>query len=70
MIEPTERDIGRAVIYQPRGCEPESGLISSYNDVYVFVRYGISPSGVATSREDLRWLFNPSKLEAPSDPPK
>lgn len=38
MIEPTEADIGREVIYQ--GSHPddrESGVISSFNDKYVFV---------------------------------
>ena len=58
MIEPTEEDIGRKVIYNARhpNAPDEYGRITSYNDSAVFVRY--NPHGdtsQATSREDLRW---------------
>lgn len=56
MIEPTEADIGREVIYQ--GGHPddrESGVISSFNDKFVFVRYRARQHGEATSREHLTW---------------
>jgi len=59
MINPTETDIGRKVIYlvdSPRG-EKEEGVITSFNPTAVFVRYGSKPTPQATSREDLTWAF-------------
>lgn len=55
MIEPTKADIGRLVIY--RGQDREEGRITSFNDQYVFVRYGRASNGVATSRKDLEWAY-------------
>ena len=56
MIEPTERDIGRMVIYRSDPFNPpEEGVITSFNDTCVFVRYR-SLTSQATSREDLEWL--------------
>jgi hypothetical protein len=43
MIEPTEHDIGRAVVYTGNrypGGKLEEGVITSFNDYAVFVRYG------------------------------
>ncbi len=57
MIEPTEKDIGRKVIYQ--GGHPDDkqeGVITSYNDYCVFVRYGSSVISQATFRQDLKYL--------------
>ena len=56
MIEPTEADIGRSVIYTG-GPKPERGVITSFNERYVFVRYGDPRpgEGLATSRENLEW---------------
>lgn len=54
MIDPTETDIGRKVIYQ--GMHPDDrdeGVITSFNKRFVFVRYGTSTTPVATRREDL-----------------
>jgi hypothetical protein len=57
MIEPTEKDIGRAVLYGPRHGQPlEEGVITSFNNVYVFVRYGSDKHSKATLRGDLRWI--------------
>ena len=53
MIEPTEEDIGRKVIYY--GYEEEHGVITSFNDVTVFVRYGDDSHSKSTSREDLEY---------------
>lgn len=62
MIDPTDDDIGRYVIYVPghargdsthRDCE--HGYITSFNDHAVFVRYGRGSTSAATSREDLVW---------------
>jgi hypothetical protein len=59
MIKPTQADIGRKVIYTgnryPDG-KPEEGVITSYNTVAVFVRYGSDTGSKGTSRADLEWL--------------
>lgn len=56
-IEPTERDIGRAVVYRTAPMfEVEEGVITSFNDHCVFVRYGAKKHSQATSREDLDWV--------------
>lgn len=52
MINPTEKDIGRSVIYRRDGDE---GVITSFNDHMVFVRYGGAQGSMATRREDLNW---------------
>lgn len=59
MINPTEKDIGRGVIYQGShpNAELEPGLITSFNDSAVFVRYDGKRHSQATGREDLRWEF-------------
>ncbi len=59
MINPTEKDIGRKVIYQAShpGADLEEGVITSFNNTCVFVRYFNNVNGTATSREDLRWSF-------------
>ena len=59
MIEPTQADIGRSVIY--KGGHPDDideGIITSFNPYVVFVRYRKqhpSAPGQATSRDDLIW---------------
>jgi hypothetical protein len=58
MIEPTEDDIGRAVVYTGHrypGGELEHGVITSFHDHAVFVRYGADTHSKATSRADLEW---------------
>lgn len=56
-IQPTAADIGRKVVYRTApNYEPEEGIITSFNESCVFVRYGTSINGIATSREDLDWL--------------
>lgn len=58
MIDPKEKDIGRKVMYHGSfPAKPQEGYISSFNDRYVFVRYGIEEStSQATLRKDLDWL--------------
>jgi hypothetical protein len=60
MIEPTEADIGRKVVYRERGDFPgrkvEEGVITSFNPRVVFVRYGASVTSAATDRDDLEWI--------------
>lgn len=62
MIQPTEADIGRGVIYTGNrypGGEFESGVITSFNDVTVFVRYDGDRHSKGTSRADLIWQHPP-----------
>jgi hypothetical protein len=54
MIEPTDKDIGRAVVYR-RNHTVEDGVITSFNADYVFVRYGGDRTAKATLRSDLDW---------------
>lgn len=58
MIEPTEADIGRKVIYTGNtypGGKPEEGVITSFNLHSVFVRYGGDSGSKGTDRRDLEW---------------
>ena len=60
MIAPTEKDIGRIVLYQ--GWHPDDtdrGAITSFNEHYVFVRYRNEQHSQATSRDDLTWEVEP-----------
>lgn len=60
MIEPTQADVGRKVIYTGNrypGGQPEEGVITSFNAHTVFVRYGSDAHSKGTNREDLEWLW-------------
>lgn len=62
MIKPTEADIGRGVIYRGGhpNAEAEPGVITSFNERVVFVRYATqhpSAAGQATDPQDLTWEF-------------
>ncbi len=53
-------DIGRSVIYDPphpgaRSGRGEEGIITSFNDHIVFVRYGSDKHSKGTDPRDLRW---------------
>ena len=55
---PVKADIGRAVIYTGNrypGGKTEEGVITSFNDYAVFVRYGADKHSKGTSRQDLEW---------------
>jgi hypothetical protein len=59
MIEPTEDDIGRAVVYTGNrypGGKLEEGVITSFGRRSVFVRYGADKHSKATARADLEWV--------------
>ena len=57
MIEPTEADIGRRVIYKPDNNGPNDyGVVMSFNDNLVFVRYeGTGNQRQGTSSCMLHW---------------
>jgi hypothetical protein len=58
MIEPTQQDVGRRVCYVGNrfpGGKIEVGVITSFNQDWVFVRYGAETGSKATSRQDLKW---------------
>ena len=56
MINPTQDDIGRKVIYTGNYGGPlEEGVITSFNEAAVFVRYGADYGAKATSHCDLKW---------------
>lgn len=58
MINPTKDDIGRTVIFTGNrypGGLTEEGVITSFNDATVFVRYSADKHSKGTSREDLVW---------------
>ncbi len=55
MIDPEADDVGRRVVYRPAHGAVESGVITSFNESFVFVRYGNDTRGQATRREDLEW---------------
>ena len=60
MIDPTKEDIGRKVIYTGNrypGGKREEGVITSFNNAAVFVRYGAKYGSEATNRSDLEWAF-------------
>lgn len=66
MIEPSIADIGRSVVYRGHhpGAKLEEGVITSFNDHYVFVRYGADKASKATKREDLEWGASPQEPSA------
>jgi hypothetical protein len=70
MIEPTEADIGRKVIYRDLGGrgKVEEGVITSFNDRLVFVRYGSKFGSEATARDDLVWSYQLPGDTRPKDP--
>jgi hypothetical protein len=59
MINPDLNDIGREVIYRARHLPPnaagESGILTSFNDEFVFARYGKDTHSKGAKREDLHW---------------
>jgi hypothetical protein len=60
MIYPEEDDIGRTVVYTGKrypGGKLEEGVITSFTDYSVFVRYGTDKGSKATSRADLEWVW-------------
>jgi hypothetical protein len=59
MIEPTEDDIGRAVVYVPAIGPHKDGNITSLSKRpdTVFVRYKVNGPSIKTYCRDLEWLM-------------
>jgi hypothetical protein len=56
MIEPKQSDIGRKVIYRVHcDAKAEEGVITRFNEKYVFVRLGTEEQNAVTTREQLEW---------------
>ena len=75
MIDPTEKDIRRRVIYarlDPHRTT-EMGIYSSRNARYCFVRYGTETNGSPTEPGDLEWYDDVPKgtsfYDRTTDPP-
>lgn len=60
MINPTEKDIGRNVVYQSSHWSnreiKKEGIITNFNETMVFVKYEPNTQPKATLRSDLTWL--------------
>ena len=56
MIEPKQSDIGREVIYRVHSnAEAEEGVITRFNEKYIFVCFGKEEKSVVTTRDQLEW---------------
>ena len=56
MIEPKRSDIGREVIYRVHSnAEAEEGVITRFNEKYIFVCFGKEEKSVVTTRDQLEW---------------
>lgn len=52
-LEQARKSIGKYVVYRPPGGPLETGIITSVNDEFVFVRYGADRGSKATRPQDL-----------------
>jgi hypothetical protein len=57
-IKVTKADIGRKVLYSPLHGVREEGVITSFNDRFVFVRYGKEHTPKATKPEHLSYIHD------------
>ena len=56
MIEPKQSDIGREVIYRVHNnAEAEEGVITRFNEKYVFVRFDQEEGSAVMMRDELEW---------------
>ena len=58
-LETAKKNIGNKVLYYVRGNRdliPEEGVITSANDMFIFVRYGSDTHSKATNPEDLFFI--------------
>ncbi|GMO33951.1 MAG: hypothetical protein Ta2B_14450 [Termitinemataceae bacterium] len=59
----TEKDKGRAVTFELSEVR-ENGFISSWNDRFIFVKYGVNPQSKATLPVDLQFDITNFKEDA------
>ena len=52
----TEEHKGQKVIYTTDGGTKDEGVITSWNDTWVFVRYGKDVGSKSTRPSDLEWF--------------
>jgi hypothetical protein len=57
----TEEDKGREVVFDSSGVKREFGIISSWNNRFIFVKYNGSQQSQATMPEDLRFSIGAEK---------
>lgn len=58
----THEDIGRKVFYEPfKGAALEEGIITSFNDTFIFVDYTNVGRGQATQPSKLEWVTKVEK---------
>jgi len=62
-LDEAREHIGSDVLYRAPHGSTQNGIITSVNDWFVFVRYGITGSGVATPPETLTLREAPAKQE-------
>lgn len=55
MIEPKSTDIGRKVIYTPEHGDQEECVVTSFNEIIVYVRCGTDTGAKKAKRENLEW---------------
>ena len=56
MIKPKQSDIGRKVIYLVHcNAKAEEGVITRFNEKYVFVRFGKEEESAVTTQDQLEW---------------
>ena len=56
-----DTDRGRKVIYRGWGREVEDGIITGWNESYVFVQFGNSVTSQACRRDQLEFTFGETK---------
>lgn len=58
MIDATESDIGRKVLYRGWGGEIEEGVLTSFNSAYIFVRFGAGATSQACDNDErIEWVL-------------
>jgi hypothetical protein len=55
MIDPTEKDVGRRVVYTSNHGVKEHGVITSVRVLSIFVRYDGETQSKATAPADMEW---------------
>ncbi len=53
--ELTSDDVGREVIFWHSHGKPEPGILSSWNDKYIFCRFTTGSTAAACDPKQLRW---------------